>query len=132
MPLDIAPEKVAHVIIKAREFDAKTGAWDMESDDDEDGSAVLENFADDAVYQEAIGFIDALNDDEQVSLVAIAWIGRGTYEAEELEEAITTARDEATGSTAQYLLGIPLLADFLEEGLEKLGYSVDDIENDLR
>lgn len=132
MPLEIAPEKVAHVIIKAREFDAKTGAWDMESDDDEDGSAILENFADDAVYQEAAGFIDALNDDEQVSLVAIAWIGRGTYETEELEEAITTARDEATGSTAEYLLGIPLLADYLEEGLEKLGYAVDDIENDLR
>ncbi len=132
MPVEIAPEKVAHVIIKAREFDAKTGAWDMESDDDEDGSAILENFADDAVYQEAAGFIDALNDDEQVSLVAIAWIGRGTYEVDELEEALTTARDEATGSTAEYLLGIPLLADYLEEGLEKLGYAVDDIENDLR
>ncbi|MEQ8825186.1 MAG: DUF3775 domain-containing protein [Filomicrobium sp.] len=132
MPLEIAPEKVAHVIIKAREFDAKTGAWDTESSDDDDGSTVLENFADDAVFQEAAGFIDALNDDEQVSLVALAWIGRGTYEAEELEEAISTARHEATNATSQYLLGIPLLADYLEEGLEKLGYSVDDIENDLR
>lgn len=132
MPLEIAPEKVAHVIIKAREFDAKTGAWDTESSDDDDGSTVLENFADDAVFQEAAGFIDGLNDDEQVSLVALAWIGRGTYEAEELDEAISTARHEATNATSQYLLGIPLLADYLEEGLEKLGYSVDDIENDLR
>ena len=34
-------------------------------------------------------------------------------------------------STARYLLGLPLLADYLEEGLEKLGYSVEDIESDV-
>ena len=72
-----------------------------------------------------------LNEDEQVSLVALAWIGRGTFEAEELEEAISTARSEAVNKTSAYLLGMPLLSDYLEEGLEKLGYSVNDIEDDL-
>ncbi len=134
MPLEIAPEKIAHVIIKAREFDAKVGAWDESPEDgdaEEDPASVLESFADDTVYQEVASFIEALNDDEQVGLVAVTWIGRGTFESEELEEAITTARDEAVNKTSDYLLGIPLLADYLEEGLEKLGYSVDDVESDV-
>jgi uncharacterized protein DUF3775 len=135
MPLELAPEKIAHVIIKAREFDAKVGAWDAtpgDGDAEEDPASILENFADDTAFQEVASFIEALNDDEQVGLVAVTWIGRGTFEVEELEEAITTARDEAVNKTSDYLLGIPLLADYLEEGLEKLGYSVDDVESDVR
>jgi hypothetical protein len=134
MPLEIAPEKIAHVIIKAREFDAKVGAWDESPEDgdaEEDPASVLESFSDDTVFQEVASFIEALNDDEQAGLVAVTWIGRGTFEVDELEEAITTARDEAVNKTSVYLLGIPLLADYLEEGLEKLGYSVDDVESDV-
>ena len=132
--LDIAPEKVAHVIIKAREYDAKVGAWDdtaEEGDAAEDPSAILEDFAGDPTEAEIIGFIDALNDDEQASLVALAWIGRGTFEPEELDEAVETARSEQNNSTAKYLLGLPLLSDYLEEGLEKMGFSSSDVESDL-
>lgn len=132
--LEIAPEKVAHVIIKAREYDAKVGAWNAspeEGDADEDPNAILEDFANDPTAAEIAGFIDALNDDEQVNLVALAWVGRGTFEAEEFDEAVETARSEQTSSTASYLLGLPLLADYLEEGLEKLGYSAGDIESDV-
>lgn len=132
--LEIAPEKVAHVIIKAREFDAKVGAWNTsseEGDAEEDPSAILEDFSNDPTAAEIAGFIDALNDDEQANLVALAWVGRGTFEAEELDEAVETARSEQINSTASYLLGLPLLADYLEEGLEKLGYSANDIESDV-
>jgi len=135
MPLDIAPEKVAHVIIKAREYDAKVGAWNdtrEEGDAEEDPSAILEDFANDPTRAELIGFIDALNYDEQANLVALAWVGRGTFEKEEFAEAVETARNERVNTTAGYLLGMPLLADYLEEGLEKLGFSVDDIESELR
>jgi hypothetical protein len=132
--LEIAPEKVAHVIIKGREYDAKVGAWNdspEEGDADEDPSAILEDFANDPTRAELAGFIDALNDDEQAHLVALAWIGRGTFEPEELDEAVETARAEATSTTARYLLGLPLLADYLEEGLEKLGFEVGDVESDV-
>ena len=132
--LEIAPEKVAHVIIKAREFDAKVGAWDASPEDgdaDEEPSAILEDLSNDPTAAEIVGFIDALNDDEQVNLVALAWVGRGTFEPEEFEEAVETARNEQINSTASYLLGLPLLADYLEEGLEKLGYSANDIESDV-
>ena len=132
--LEIAPEKVAHVIIKARELDAKVGAWNAsteEGDADEDPSAILEDFASDPTLAEFAGFIDALNDDEQANLVTLAWIGRGTIAAEAQEEAVETARAEKVNSTASYLLGLPLLSDYLEEGLEKLGFSAGDIESDV-
>lgn len=134
MPLDIAPEKVAHVIIKAREYDAKVGAWNSDSeenDSEEDPQAILQDLADDPTRAEIAGFIEALNDDEQASLVALAWVGRGTFEPEDIDEAIDTARSERGASTAGYLLGMPLLSDYLEEGLEKLGYSVEDVESDV-
>ena len=132
--LEIAPEKVAHVIIKAREYNVKVSAWNdnpAEGDADESPEAILETFANDPTRDEIAGFIDALNDDEQAHLVALAWVGRGTFEPDEFAEAVETATSERTNSTAHYLLGQPLLADYLEEGLEKLGYSVEDIESDV-
>jgi hypothetical protein len=134
MALEIAPEKVAHVIIKAREYDVKVGAWDdtpANGDAEEDPSAILEDYTNDPTRAELAGFIDRMNYDEQANLVALMWVGRGTYEKEEFEEAVDTARSERVNATSNYLLGIPLLADYLEEGLEKLGYSVDDVESDV-
>ncbi len=126
--MDIAPEKVAHVIIKAREYDAKVDAWNTDNDED-DGSE--DSAVDTGLRDEIAGFIDALNDDEQAELVALCWIGRGTFEPEDFAEAVETAQNERVNSVASYLLGVPLLADYLEEGLEKMGYSVEDVESDV-
>ncbi|MEM9757045.1 MAG: DUF3775 domain-containing protein [Pseudomonadota bacterium] len=76
------------------------------------------------------GVIEALNEDEAAELVAVMWIGRGAFEAEEIAEAIATARAEATTPTADYLLGTPHLADHLEAGLEALGIDVSAAEDD--
>jgi hypothetical protein len=134
MGLEIAPEKVAHVIIKAREYDAKVGAWNSnpeEGDAAEDPESILEDFANDPTRAELAGFIRTLNQDEQASLVALVWIGRGTYEPEEFDEATDVARDRHINATARYLLGIPLVSDYLEEGLEKMGFAVEDVESDV-
>jgi len=134
MALEIAPEKVAHVIIKAREYDAKVGAWDDSPEDgdaEEDPSTILEDFGNDPTRAEIAAFIDRMNYDEQANLVALMWVGRGTYEKDEFDEAVETARAERINATSSYLLGIPLLADYLEEGLEKMGFSVDDVESDI-
>ncbi len=125
--LDIAPEKVAHVIVRAREIDAKVSPWDEESDVHE-AESILEDFGQDATRRELRAFIRRLNVDEQVSLVALMWIGRGSYEPEELEEVKDIARSERVNPTAKYLLQVPLLADYLEEGLDRLGISVEDAE----
>lgn len=56
------------------------------------------------------------------------WIGRDTFSIEEWEEALQEAGDSWTKSTADYLIGTPLLANYLEEGLSLLGYSAEDYE----
>lgn len=76
-------------------------------------------------------FISGLNDDEKANLVATMWIGRGSFEAEELEYAKGEARREATAPTENYLSGIPGLPEHLESGLEALGIDVTDAEDDL-
>lgn len=103
--LDIDTSKIAQVILYAREMQR--------------------------AEPELRGFIDNLNEDEQASLVAVMWIGRDSFDAEDLEEAKTTARQEATTPTADYLLGSPHLADHLENGLDALGISAADAEEDL-
>ena len=129
--LEISIDKIGFVIVKAREMAAKVAAWDDGSTSDHDAKSILEDFSDDATQAELKEFIRDLNEDEQVSLVALAWIGRGSFAPEELEEALTTARSERTNRTADYLLGMPLLPDYLEEGLDRLGYSVEDAEDDV-
>ncbi|ALG91533.1 MAG: DUF3775 domain-containing protein [Confluentimicrobium sp.] len=128
--LEISPNKVAHVIVRAREIDAKVGRWDSPGDV-ADADTILEARAGDATEKELRAFINGLNADEQASLVAVMWIGRDTFGADDLEEAIQTARDEADTPTADYLLGVPLLSDYLESGLEALNYDVTDLEEDL-
>ncbi len=103
--LDITTYKIAQVILMARELDRAEG--------------------------ELRAFIDRLSEDEQISLVAVMWIGRDSFAADELDEALATARDEATTPTADYLLGTPHLSDHLENGLEALGLSASGDEDDL-
>jgi Protein of unknown function (DUF3775) len=124
--LEISPSKVARIIIRSRELDAKTGRWDTPQDDAE-ADSILESRASDATEDELRSYISDLNSDEQASLVALMWIGRDTYTADDLEEAIQTARDEASSPTEEYLLGIPLLSDYLASGLEALGYDAEEL-----
>jgi hypothetical protein len=129
--LEISPIKIGYVIIKARECAAKVAAWDDGATTDRDADSILESFSDDATRSALKGFIQDMNEDEQASLVALAWIGRGSFGPEELDEALETARAEHVNRTEDYLLGMPMLADYLEEGLDRLGYSVEDIEDDV-
>ena len=118
--LGIATDKVCHIIWKARAFDAKEQDSDPDSGSNatDDGMTdVLENKPDDPTYRELISFIRALDEEEQINLVALAWVGRGTYEVSEWQQALDTTRSEHARRTAEYLLGLPLLGDYLEEGL---------------
>jgi len=76
-------------------------------------------------------YIAGMNEDEQVSLVAVTWIGRDSFDASEIEEAVETARAERSAPTEDYLSAIPELADYLEAGMEALGLDVSDEEDEL-
>jgi hypothetical protein len=128
--LEISPTKVGYVIVKARECAAKMAAWDDGATTDHDADSILESFSEDGTRAELKGYIRDMNEDERASLVALAWIGRGQFGPEELDEALDTARAEHVNRAEDYLLGMPMLADYLEEGLDKLGYSVEDAEDE--
>lgn len=126
----ISPRRVAHVIVRAREVDVKVGRWDRPGDT-VDSDSILESRSGDATEAELRAFIARLPEDEQAELVAIMWIGRETFEPEEWDEALATAFEEKTTPTEDYLLGVPMLADYLESGLEKLGVDVSGAEEDI-
>ncbi len=74
------------------------------------------------------GFLETLNEEECVSLIAIMWIGRESFSADEVQEAMETARNEAVTPTADYLIGTPHFPDHLEAGLEALGMAEEEAE----
>ena len=102
---NLSPRKVAQVILMSRELGRAEG--------------------------ELRGLIDRMTEDEQAELVAVMWIGRGSFEPEEFREAIQTAAQEATTPCADYLIGTPHLSDHLENGLDALGISAVDEEDEL-
>lgn len=118
--LNLPLDQLSFIILKAREYDVKVS----DSDPDEGSNAiddgqtdVLTDKSDDPVAEELLGAIRALNEDERHRLVALAWLGRGTYGLDEWKEAVDTARNEHPRRAAEYLLGLPLLGDYLEDGL---------------
>jgi hypothetical protein len=129
--LTINHEQLGFIIIKAREFDAKVEPVEPDpgsNPTDDDQREVLEDYADDPTYAELFEAIEGLDEDALVELVALVWLGRGDYEASEWEDALKAAREAHNERTADYLIGTPNLSDELEEGLAKLGISIEDVE----
>ena len=129
--LQISPEKVCFIVIKAREFDVKDAVTEPDpgsNPSDDKMASVLEDHADDPVMQELLSFMGDMSEDEQIDLVALAWLGRGDYSAEDWPTVRAEAADAHNDNTPAYLLGMPMLGDFLEEGLGLLGYSCEQFE----
>lgn len=126
-------KKVCRIIVKARQYDAKEGAVEENygANPIDDGfREVLADTADDPVERELRSFIRELDVDEQCELVALMWLGRGDYDQHGWPEALRIARQEHNRRTAEYLLGTPLLPDYLAEGLGKFGWSCTDFEQE--
>jgi Protein of unknown function (DUF3775) len=127
--LEISPEKVCFFIVKAREFDVKDVVTDPDSGSnasDDAMIAVLEDHRDDPTHQELKSFIDGLTEDEQIDLVALTWLGRGDGTLEEWDDLREEADRLHNRRTSAYLLGKPMLADHLEEGLLQFGCALED------
>lgn len=121
--LTINRDKVVQLIDQARMFDVKEELSDPDlgSNSADDGMVdILEDIAGDATYDELMEFIRGLDEDEQVELVALAWVGRGTYDVSEWNEAVAEARRAHNKRTAEYLTSLPKLGDYLEEGLSAI------------
>jgi hypothetical protein len=120
---------VCFFVLKAREFDVKDVVTDPDSGSNASDDAmisVLEDHPDDPTQQELRSFIDALTEDEQIDLVALTWLGRGDGSIEEWDDLREEAARLHNNRTAAYLLGKPMLADHLQEGLAQFGCSCEE------
>jgi hypothetical protein len=127
IPLD----KLVYIMTKAREFDAEVPPVDEDSGSnpsDDSECDVLEAGADNPSYEELVDAINSLGDPERIELLALTWLGRGDYSKEDWREALEEARRIHDERETDYLIGTPLLADYLEEGLSQLGYSIEGLQ----
>jgi hypothetical protein len=130
--LTIGPDTVRLLILKCKALSAAInedyadGAeheieFDGDTRDNHHHDGLAEESSENLTEEELRELINDLNVDEAAELVALAWVGRGDYDASEWADAVAAARERANRHTAKDLLGLPLLADWLEEGLEAIG-----------
>ena len=117
--LGISLQAVAAIIDAARADET-----DADADEDEAADAGKSDLSGENLET----LIGELNEDEQAALMALAWVGRGDYEPDEWEEAVTLARERNEADPAGYLMGLDLLGDLLAEGLAAFGIVVEEIE----
>ena len=119
--LELNRDTVQFIIDKSHEFHEReevTFPDEPESANEDWSRQVSSDFSGDPYYGELKSTIEDLEPDQQVSLVALMWVGRGDYSLEEWSDALAHARDSWNEHTADYLIGTALLADYLAEGLE--------------
>jgi len=129
--LTVSTEQVCFIIAKARQFEVKdvpTVPDPGSNASDDRMVSVLEARAGDPVTQEIRAFVNAMDEDQKIDLVALTWVGRGDYEIGEWAEARAQAAAAHNERTADYLLGLPLLSEFLEDALSDCGLSCEDEE----
>jgi hypothetical protein len=133
-PLDT----LCRIIIRARENEAQVPAQDPDEDpdnvddyEDEDGGAgglsALEDELNTGVEEELRAALDDLADDQLAETLALAWVGRGTYDVSEWDDAFSEANDTDPESSIDELMDMPLLASHLEAGLAAFDYSCDGV-----
>ena len=124
--LRISPEKACFVVVKARELDVKVAPeWmdDGSNPSDDQMAQILEDYADDPTFDELKSYLESLNDEELEEILALTWLGRGDYALVDWEDLMSEVQDVRDQRTVDYLIGTPLLADYLENGLSEFGLS---------
>jgi hypothetical protein len=129
--LSISSEKVCFLIVKARAFDVQDVDTELESGSnpsDDRMIDVLEESKDNPIAQEIRVFIAELGEEEKADLIGLMRLGRGDGTMEEWQALRDEGLREHAGRVAAYLMGKPLLSDYLEEGLSQFGFSCAEFE----
>ena len=131
MELSTPLETICRLIIRARELEAQVPSIENDDEidpaDSEDEFAVLDDEADEAIEEEMMALLDDLGDDQLQELLALAWVGRGTYDASEWSEALEAAADSDAEDPVDQLLEMPTLAAYLDGGLAAFDLNCDGI-----
>ena len=126
-------ETLCRIILRAREYEAQVpGDFDDDEEadnvDGENGEtlSVLEDSLNTSVEEELRSIIEDLADDQQAEVLAFCWVGQGTYEAADWDEALEEAADPDT-DRLEDMLGMPILASVLEAGMAAFDLNCDGI-----
>ncbi|HUQ68655.1 MAG TPA: DUF3775 domain-containing protein [Planctomycetaceae bacterium] len=121
-PLDT----LCRIVLRAREYEAQTPtdydggeAADTVDDEDEGALSVLDDTINDSVEEELKAVLDDLGEDQLAEVLGFCWVGQGTYDAADWDEAIEEAMDlvRSDGAAIDELMDMPMLASVLESGL---------------
>lgn len=126
-------ETLCRIILRAREYEAQVPT---EYDDDEDADniddeggdtlSVLDDEVNSSVEEELSASLEDLAEDQLAEVLAFCWVGQGTYEASDWEEALQEASDVGADAIEE-LLEMPMLASVLESGMAAFELSCDGI-----
>lgn len=130
-------DTLCRIIIRAREYEAQTPTdydpgenADNINDEQEGMLSVLDDDVNDSVEEELKAVFDDLGEDQLAEVIAFCWVGQGTYEAGDWDEALEEASDLTTGATTaaiNELMEMPMLASVLEAGLAAFDLSCDGV-----
>ena len=121
MDLSTPLEAICRLIVRARELEAQVPSIDTDETEDpsdsDDEFAVLDDDANEVTEEEIIALLDDLGEDQVQEILALAWVGRGTYDASEWTDALEAAADPDAEDPVDQLLDMPTLAAYLDAGL---------------
>lgn len=133
MELETPLDMICRIIVRAREWDAQVPSNEPDEVDDDgpistdDDYDVMIDEKNDSVEEEIEAALDDLAEDQQAEMLALAWIGNGTYDAGDWEEAVAEAADPENDPIVEQLMDMPMLAAYLEAGLEAFDLSCEGI-----
>ncbi len=132
-PLDT----LCRIILRGREYEAQTPsdydageAADNVNDTDEETLSVLDDEINDSVEEELHAVLEDLGEDQLAEVIAFTWVGQGTYDASDWDEAMDEAQSlvsEGSDAAIDELMEQPMFASVLEAGLAAFDLSCDGI-----
>jgi Protein of unknown function (DUF3775) len=130
-------ETLCRIILRAREYEAQTASdYDRDEDpdnvdDEQEGTlSVLEDDINTSVEEELHAAFEDLGEDQLAEVIAFCWVGQGTYEAADWDEAMAEAQDlvnDGSEGAIEELMEQPMLASVLESGLAAFELSCEGI-----
>ena len=129
-------ETLCRIILRAREYEAQTVDYAADEDpddvnDEQEGTlSVLEDDINDSVEEELKAVFEDLGEDQLAEVIAFCWVGQGTYEAGDWDEAMEEAQGVVGDSVEEAideLMDQPMLASVLESGLAAFDLSCNGI-----
>ncbi len=128
--LNINPEIIENIISRLSEFYVKEAVVFPEKISDTeyeyDWSQILATHQDDLTFQEVKNVIDDLEPDQKIDLLALLYIGKEDFDAEEWEMAQQEAKNNLSTDLTEYLFSEPQAAEYLKQGLSQMGYPIND------